>query len=297
MSKEILLTGASAGIGAAAAVELTRRGHRVHAVGRSPQKLARVHRRMTEANSTGVDVPPPLVADFGALRNVSALAETILERCPRLDVLVNNAGVEVHRPTLSEDGFELTFAINHLAPFLLTRLLTERLLTSEGRVVTTASSNHADADLDFHDLQLERGWSSGRAYDRSKLANVIFTAELPRRTGLPATSFHPGSISTDLNRESRFFRLVKPFERIAYGSPREGARTLVWLALEPEGGAPSSTYYVDCRPSEPSPPARDRGVAAGLWARSEAMVSAALGEDRGEPVREGDRGQRRVGGA
>lgn len=285
MTKNVLLTGASAGIGAAAAVELTRRGHRVHAVGRSPEKLAGVHQRMIAENPAEVEVPAPLVADFSGLRNVSAVAETILERCPRLDVLVNNAGVEVHRRTLSDDGFELTLAVNHLAPFLLTDRLAERLLASEGRVITTASSNHGDAELDFEDLQLEDDWSSGRAYDRSKLANILFTAELSRRKGLPATSFHPGSISTDLNREARFFRLVKPFERIVYGSPREGARSLVWLALAPEGGAPSSTYYVDCRPAEPSLSAQDRGLAAALWARSEEMVSSAFGEDRGEPVR------------
>lgn len=268
----IVITGASAGIGAAAAIELTRLGHCVLALGRSPAKLAAVHRRMLAAAPPPVDVPAPLACDLASLGEVRRLAATIAERCPRLDVLVNNAGVQPARRQLSPDGFELTFAVNHLAPFLLTNLLVDHLRASGGRVITTASSNHADGEIDLSDLQMERGWSSGAAYDRSKLANVLFTIELAARTGLPASSFHPGSITTDLNRESRWFRVEKIVEFFIYGRPARGADTLVWLATSAEGAAPAAPYYVNRAPAEISPRARDRQLGTGLWEASEALV-------------------------
>jgi NAD(P)-dependent dehydrogenase (short-subunit alcohol dehydrogenase family) len=273
----IVITGASAGIGAAAAIELTRRGRRVLAVGRSAAKLAAVHGRMRTAAPSGLEVPAPIAVDLGSLEEVRRLAVTVADRCPRIDALVNNAGVQPARRRLSADGFELTFAVNHLAPFLLTHLLVDRLRASGGRVIMTSSSNHADGRLDFDDLQMEREWRAGDAYDRSKLANVLFTIELRARTGLPASSFHPGSITSHLNRESRWFRLEKIVEFFVYGRPSRGADTLVWLATSAEGGAPTAPYYVDRAPAPIAPLADDRALAVRLWEVSEQLVGLRTG--------------------
>ena len=261
----VVLTGASAGIGAAAAIELTKLGHEVLASGRSATKLAAVHRRMQAVAAPDLKVPEPVTVDLADLGQIRSFAELVLERFPRLDVLVNNAGIQPSRRSLSPNGVELTLAVNHLAPFALTGLLLDRLRSSEGRVVTTSSSNHAKAEFDFDDVQLERGWSTAKAYDRSKLANIWFTTELARRSGIPATSFHPGTITTDLNRDSPWVRWVKPFERFVMGPPEKGADTLVWLATSPEGGAPSAAYYYLRRPEPVSPAGQDLQSAARLW--------------------------------
>ncbi|WP_200260299.1 SDR family NAD(P)-dependent oxidoreductase [Streptomyces sp. HSG2] len=269
---KIVLTGASSGIGAAAAVELTKRGQQVVAVGRSPEKLANVHRQMVLVAPSGLDVPEPIAADLTVMADVRHLAAVLLERCPRIDVLVNNAAAQPSRRVLTADGYELGLAVNHLAPYLMTRLLVDRLRDSAGRVVTTSSSTHVKGSFDFGDLQMERGWRSQLSYGRSKLANILFTSELHRRTQLPASSFHPGAISTDLNRNSPFVRLVKPFERFVLAPPEKGAETLVWLATDAEGAAPRGLYYADRGPVDPSPLARDGELAAQLWKVSADLV-------------------------
>jgi len=271
----IVITGASAGIGAAAAVELTRRGRRVLATGRSAGKLRAVHRDMLAAAPRGLGVPAPIPADLAELRQVRELAEQIITGPDRLDVLVNNAGVQPSRRQVTADGFELAFAVNHLAPFLLTELLADRIRTDAGRVVITASSNHAAAKLDLADPQLANGWSPGLAYANSKLANILFGNELRRRMGFAATAFHPGTITTDLNRDSRFVRVVKPFERFVMASPERGAATLVWLA---DGAGPNAfqvPYHYRCRPHPVSAAASDEGLAARLWELSGELVRGA----------------------
>ncbi|OAR26940.1 hypothetical protein A8W25_01210 [Streptomyces sp. ERV7] len=261
----ILITGSSAGIGAAAAVRLTKEGHQVFITGRSPEKLTAVHRRLLSVAPAGAKVPNPIPADLSSLHSVRSLAETILLRAGRLDVLVNNAAVQPPRRRFSEDGFELGFAVNHLAHFLLTGLLAERLRANGGRVVNTSSDEHAAGRLDLDDLNMDTQWTSALSYRRSKLANVLFTTELRKQLGLPASSFHPGSISTDLNRDAPFVRLIKPFERLIMKKPEEGATTLVWLATDPEGAEPTADYYVDRRPAETGQAARDPHTAARLW--------------------------------
>lgn len=269
----IVTTGASSGIGAAAAVELSRRGHRVLATGRSAQRLAAVHAAMCAVVPPATDVPAPVTADLSSLAQVRELAARVLELSPDLSVLVNNAGVQPHRRQETPDGFELTFAVNHLAPFLLTKLLTEALQRNGGRVITTSSSTHTAGTLDFDDLQMTRDWSTRAAYGRSKLANILFTRELSARTGLPASSFHPGAVRTDINRDSPFVRLVKPFERLLLDSPERGADTLVWLADGPVGAAPQAVYYANCRPAETTAAACDEAAAAKLWEVSDALTS------------------------
>ena len=267
----IVLTGASAGIGAAAAVELTGRGHRVVACGRSASKLAGVRARMQLAAPAGEDVPEPVVADLASLAEVRRLADVLLERCPRLDVLANNAGLIVSRRQETADGFEMIFAVNHLAPFLLTNLLATRLQASHGRVVTTSSEAHQGGRIHEEDLQLERRWGRWKAYCQSKLANILFTSELTRRTGLPATAFHPGLVRTDFGRGSAV-RLASRVIRPLYRTPEQGAETLVWLATDPEGGHPSAAYYASAKPRRLSGTAQDTELAGRLWETSAALT-------------------------
>ena len=170
-------------------------------VGRDPRRLDAVAGRIERASGRPVE---PLRADFAALAEVRRLAEELLDRYDRIDVLVNNAGTYAHRRELTEDGHERTLAVNHLAPFLLTNLLLDRLRASApARVVVTSSDAHRGGVLDFDDLELERGWSGLRAYSNSKLANVLFTRALARRLehqGLVANCFHPGVVGTRLVR-------------------------------------------------------------------------------------------------
>jgi NAD(P)-dependent dehydrogenase (short-subunit alcohol dehydrogenase family) len=267
----IVLTGASAGIGAAAAVELTRMGHTVLATGRSPDKLDAVHQRMLDVAPDGI-VPDAVVADFARLDDVRRLADTVLDRCPRLDVLANNAGLQTRTREESAEGYELVLAVNHLAPFLLTDLLIDQIRASGGRVVTTSSAVHRVGRIDFDDLQMERKWSGFRSYGNSKLANIWFTSELAKRTGIAASSYHPGGVDTDLGRDSRTSSLAKPFMKWFARTPEQGADTLVWLATDHEGAAPSAVYYADRKPGKMSARAHDQDAAARLWDLSAELV-------------------------
>ncbi|MET0896119.1 MAG: SDR family NAD(P)-dependent oxidoreductase [Acidimicrobiia bacterium] len=268
----IVLTGASDGIGAAAAVEFTQLGHAVLATGRSQQKLDAVHARMVEAAPAGVQVPEPIAADLAAMDDVRDLAEQVLARCATIDVLANNAGLQARRRQTSPDGFELDFAVNHLAPFLLTNLLLERLQASHGRVVTTSSVAHRFGGIDFDDLQMERRWRVLSSYGRSKLANIWFTSELARRTGVPATCFHPGTVATQLGRGTPGAGVLEPLARRVVRSPEAGADTLVWLATSDEGAHPNATYYMNRKPGRLSSRARDAEAAERLWDVSAQLV-------------------------
>lgn len=267
--RTIIITGASDGIGAASARQLAAKGHRVVVVGRSPEKTAAV------ASALGA---PFHVADFAELAQVRSLASDLLGRYPRIDVLVNNAGgVFTHQVTA--DGFEKTFQVNHLAPFLLTHALMGRLLESRAKVIQTSSIAHrAYGHIDLDDLANPRKWSPHKAYGDSKLANVLFTRELHRRfhgLGINAVSFHPGGIATNFaNDTTSPMRFVyhSPIARLLTSVETGGAR-LTWLA----DGTPSSTwqpggYYERNRPGRVNPQARDDGLAEGLWARSEALL-------------------------
>lgn len=273
----ILITGASSGIGAAAAVELSRQGHHVVATGRSPSRLAEVYQQMREAaRSVDGAVPSPIPADLSDLDEVRRLAATILSEHPSLDVLVNNAGLQPHHRRTTEEGHELTLAVNHLAPMLLSCLLADLLISRNGRIVTTSSSSHTKGSFDFDNLHLKKGWNPGLAYGRSKLANILFTVEVRRRIGLPASSFHPGVITTEINRESRWNNLFKPLEKIVMSSPRVGADTMIWLATEDEGAEPRSIYYYRRNPERISDPARDPDLAARLWEESARLIGVTV---------------------
>lgn len=267
----VVVTGASDGIGAAAARALQGRGDQVVVVGRSSPKTNAV---AAELGAEGH------VADFACLEQVRALAAELARRHAKVDVLVNNAGlIAGSRRTLTVDGHELSFQVNHLAPFLLTMLLRPQLSVGGGVVVTTSSQAGAarDARVTLEDLDMSQGYDALRAYKASKLANVLFTRELARRwgpVGVSAAAVHPGMVRTrwGLNGPLAVRVVVRSPFRLAMRSPEQGARTIVWLATtRPGKDWESGGYFANCKPAKPSPSADDRGLAAGLWERSESL--------------------------
>jgi NAD(P)-dependent dehydrogenase (short-subunit alcohol dehydrogenase family) len=278
--RRVIMTGATNGIGLAAARELARRGAQLAIVARSPERAAAAVAQIDAAAGSGVPVDV-LDADLASQASVRHLAAEILDRYPRIDVLVNNAGAMHSSRRLTDDRLELTWAVNHLAPFLLTTLLLDRLVASApARIVVTASDAHKGAHIPFDDLAAERSYR-GRGFTRygeSKLANILFTAELARRlegTGVTVNCFHPGLVATGFNRNngalmSAAMTVVKPFAR----SPEKGAETLIWLADAAEAGEQSGGYYVDCRRAQPTAAAQDMETARRLWEVSEEQVGA-----------------------
>ncbi len=268
----IVVTGASSGIGAAAAVRLAREGATVVPVGRDARRLGAVARRI---ESAGGDSAEPHRADFGSLSEVRRLALELLDRHERIDVLVNNAGTYTPRRELTEDGHERTFEVNHLAPFLLTNLLLERLrAAAPARIVATSSDAHRGGLLDFDDLELERRWSAMRAYANSKLANVLFTHALARRLagqGVVANCFHPGVVATRLVRGG-LSSLAWMGVRLVGRRARSGADTLVYLATSPDAADVSGQYFVDRHPTALLGQAADDDAAELLWEISETLV-------------------------
>lgn len=276
--KTCLITGANAGIGKAAAMELARQGARVVLLCRNETRgreaMAEIERRSDNAS---LDL---LVADLASLRQIRAVAVEYLERFERLDVLVNNAAVLAWRERrVNRDGLEMTFAVNHLAPFLLTGLLLDRLKEcAPSRVVTVASGAHRRAEIDFDDLQNESDYSPFDAYSRSKLANVYFTYELARRlegTGVTANCLHPGVVSTAL------FREMRPWQRVALWlgrpfllKPERGADTAVYLASAPEVRGVTGRYFEKREEVRSSPVSYDTDIARRLWEVSETLTAS-----------------------
>jgi len=269
----VLITGATRGIGAAAAVELARRGAEVALVGRDPQRVRAVAAQARAAGG-GADVHEH-VADLMLMSEVRRLAAEASERYERIDVLANNAGALFASRRETGEGFERTFALNHLSPFLLTNLLRERL--AGGRVITTASDAHTGGALDLDDLQSTKGYAAMRVYGTTKLCNVLFTRELARRAPeLHANCFHPGVVRTGFGKnENGFWKLATTLGAPFFRSPARGARSLVWLTLSDEAAGLSGEYVQDEKVLRPSAQAQDPELAAGLWERSAALAGLA----------------------
>src|SRR5437868_10362443 len=273
--KRVLITGGTSGIGLAAATELARRGAQLAVIARSESRANDAARRIRSAagEATAVDT---LLADLGSQSSIRQVAATALERYPTIQVLVNNAGAVYGTRQRSPDGIELTWAVNHLAPFLLTTLLLDRLKASApARIVTTSSAAHQGARIPFDDLAANRGsggWGFPR-YGQTKLANILFTAELARRlagTGVTANAYHPGFVASGFNRNNGLLMrigmaITRPFAR----SADRGAQTLVWLVDSEEASRTSGGYFFDMRPATPSAAAQDLQAAQRLWQLSD----------------------------
>jgi retinol dehydrogenase 12 len=271
--KVCVVTGATSGIGKAAATALARLGAQVLLVGRDRD---RTEAAATEIGSTSALPPAVEIADLASMEQVRALAGH-LAALERIDVLINNAGLVLGEHRVTPDGFEHVFAVNHLAPFLLTNLLVPKLTASApARVITVTSDAHSAASLDLDDPNLEHGWDSWRSYANSKLANILFTRELARRlhgTGVTANCAHPGVVRTGFGREARpLLRFGVTLARPFLLSPERGADTIVYLASSPDVAGETGGYYVKRQRREPSAAARDDAAARKLWEISEKMT-------------------------
>jgi NAD(P)-dependent dehydrogenase (short-subunit alcohol dehydrogenase family) len=269
-----VVTGASSGIGLETARGLAARGGDVVLVGRTPK---RIEAAVAQVSASATGRVSSAQADFARLDDVRRLADDLLGRHERIHVLINNAGQVLQKRQETADGHEATFAVNHLAPYLLTRLLLDRMLASTpSRVVTVSSDAHRWGLLDFDDLDTrDTSYRAMKVYGTSKLANALFAFELARRTkdaGLTSNAVHPGFVSTSLARDNVIanvaVRLLRPFIR----TPAKGAETSVYLASSPEGGEVTGRFWVDCKPIEPHPKAQDPELALRLWEVSADLV-------------------------
>ncbi len=275
--KVVVITGATGGIGLVTARELAALGATVVIVGRRPDKLEAT---AAELRQRGSGVIHTLRADLSSMRQVRALADAFRQQFGRLDVLVNNAGGAFSRRELTEDGYERTFALNHLSYFLLTNLLLDVLKASApARIINVASDAHRGRWLDFDDLQNERdyGPSGLGAYGRSKLANILFTRELARRlegSGVTANAVHPGAVATGIwgNTGGLVGRLIGMVAPLFMRTPEQGADTVIYLASSPEVEGISGQYFMDREPAAPSAAAQDDEAARRLWQISAQMV-------------------------
>ncbi len=276
----VLVTGATGGIGRATAVGLAQMGAHLAIVGRDPERTQQAARDVQAAGGTPVET---FVADLSSQAQVRNLADQVLARIPRLDVLINNVGGYWSTRHVTADGLERTFALNHLAPYLLTRLLLDRLLQSDGaRVVTVASNAQAQGRVDFDDLQAEHSYSGARAYNQSKLANVMFTYELAQRlrgSSVTANALHPGVVSTGFGAEDpgQLQRWLVPFIRPLMKDPRRGAATPVHVAVSPDLDGVTGRYFADKRPKRSSRASYDRAATTRLWDVSADLVGLPRG--------------------
>jgi NAD(P)-dependent dehydrogenase (short-subunit alcohol dehydrogenase family) len=270
-----LVTGANAGIGLATASGLARAGFHIILAGRDRNRLEDARRTlMQRGGSPRIEIA---VADFASLAAVRDLAAQVLAAHDRLDLLVNNAGLISPHFQLSEDGYELTVAVNHLAPFLLTNLLLERLRASApARVVAVASQAHRGARIDPAALVGQEDWSPLKAYGRSKLCNILFTRALARRlagSGVVAACLHPGVVATGIGDRAGSitgwgWRLVKPF----LVTPKKGATASLFLATTPDPVPFNGAYVIGTKAVEPDPAALDDDLGERLWAVSGELV-------------------------
>jgi retinol dehydrogenase 14 len=274
--KTVLVTGGTAGIGRATAIGLAMMGAHLGITGRDRGRTEEAAAEIRAASGGPVDV---FVADLSSQAQVRRLADEVLQACPRMDVLVNNVGGYWNTRHVTADGLERTFALNHLAPFLLTNLLLDRLTQSApARVVTVASNAHTTGQIDFDDLQGEQSYSGSRAYSQSKLGNILFTYELGRRlpaSAVTANALHPGVVNTSFGAEDPggVQRLFVPFVRPFLKTPEQGAATSIHLASSPDLEQVSGRYFANSKPKSSSKASYDQAAAARLWQVSVELVN------------------------
>lgn len=269
--KVVVITGASSGIGAAAARVLANAGATVAVVGRDKDRTNQVAQECLGNGGA-------FVADMSSLASVAALAKELAAAYPVIDVLANNAGFIAAKDEKTVDGIESTFAVNHVAPFLLTRLLEPNLQSSgQARVITTSSSAHNTGKLD-RPFDSSAKWSSWGAYGDSKLANIAFTAELDRRmqgTNISANCFHPGVVHTGFGRDKGMLSLLQnTLGRYFLITAEKGADTLVYLASDPEATKITGKFWVKRKVTKPSTEGSDSNGAKVLWEKTEALITA-----------------------
>jgi NAD(P)-dependent dehydrogenase (short-subunit alcohol dehydrogenase family) len=271
----VLITGGTSGIGKAAATALAAMGAEVVVTGRNRVRGKAAVGEIRRAS--GSEKVSLMLADLAVQEEVRKLAQGFQERHDRLDVLVNNAGLIQSRRTETPEGIELTLAVNHLAPFLLTNLLLELLKrNAPSRVITVSSEARRHAEIDFDDLHSERRYRAFPVYGMTKLANILFTYELAERlrgTGVVANCVHPGGVNTNFGNYNRslgilLFRAFKPFMR----TPQQGADTVIYLASSPEAGGMSGKYLMDRKEVSPAQP-RDKALQKRLWRVSEELTN------------------------
>ena len=281
--KTIVATGATSGIGEAAVLELAGLGARIVIVARDEARAQATMRKL-EAKAPGLGHRMHL-ADLSSMAETRKVGAAIAASEPRIDVLINNAGALFSERRVTPEGLELTFALNHMAYFVLTEALRDNLVASTpARIVSTSSTAHQGASLDFDDLQSAKGYGGLKVYGRSKLANILFTRELARRlagTGVTANCLHPGVVATRFGQSSGGFAgLVIPFLRPFFLSPEKGADTIVYLASSPEVAKTTGEYFVKRKIAEPSQAARDDAAAKRLWEASETLAGAQSQKER-----------------
>jgi len=270
--KTVIITGATSGIGEVAAIRLAQMGARIVFTARDKARADATMAKLRGANpDAGHAVHMADLSTLAAMKHVGAE----LAREPQIDVLVNNAGALFNRRQETVDGLEMTFAVNHMAYFVMTNLLLPHLKPG-ARIVTTASNAHRGAKLDFGDLQSRKSYAGFGVYSKSKLANILFNRELARRTphGVTANALHPGFVATRFGDQSgglmqRLVGLAKPVGAI---SPEEGAKTIVYLASSPEAANVTGAYFYKCRIETPTKEAQNDADARRLWEMSEAIA-------------------------
>lgn len=273
--KTAVVTGATSGIGRATAVALAERGARLLLIGRNEAR-ARETREAIRAAAPRADVEI-IRGDFAAQAEVRRVGEEIAKRVDGLDLLVNNHGVTLARRELTPDGFEATFAINHLGYFHLTGLLLPKLRATPGaRIVSVASEAHKFGALELDDLHSERKYGAMRVYGKSKSANIHFTRELARRYGSPQLTIncvHPGGVATNLGSgQGPLLTLLQKTVMLFMKTPEQGAQTSLYAATSPEAAGRNGAYYADCREKQPAPHCRDEATARELWSVSEKLT-------------------------
>ena len=266
--KTVVITGATAGIGAVAAETLARQGARIVFTARDPAKS---HATLARLKSAGGGAHDWVLADLTTLAGMKAAGAALAVKAGRIDVLANNAGAIFDHRQVTADGLEMTFAVNHMAYFVITEVLRPNL-GPRARIVSTASTAHTFGRLDFSDLQSAKSYSAMRAYGTSKLCNILWTCELSRRlanTGVTANCFHPGAVNTSFGHNTTgLLSAVMLFLQRFMLTPEQGADTLIWLASAREIEGRTGGYWTKRKLTQPSAAARDPDNVARLWAES-----------------------------